>query len=149
METWQSIAAALKRWDFLDSTDLMEAYLHIPILLRHRCFLRFCYGLQHYQYRALPFGLMPLPWVLTKVLVAAVAHLHQQDVFLYPTPRQHPDSLFIENTGVLGCSSNCVLFQDLGFVINLSKSSLEPVQGIKHLGLWLDTVSFRLYLAQE
>lgn len=40
----QSILAGMQEGDFLTSIDLMEAYLHIPILFEHRQFLRFCYG---------------------------------------------------------------------------------------------------------
>lgn len=34
------------------SVDLQEAYLHIPIRTAHRCFLRFTYANQDFQYRA-------------------------------------------------------------------------------------------------
>lgn len=44
METWRSIVASLQRGDYLTSVDLTEAYLHIPILEKHRKYLRFCYG---------------------------------------------------------------------------------------------------------
>lgn len=49
---------------------------------RHR--LWFCYGSHHYQYRALLFGLLAAARVFTKILMAAVAHLCLQGVFLYP-----------------------------------------------------------------
>ncbi|XP_039217701.1 uncharacterized protein LOC120316322 [Crotalus tigris] len=66
MQTLQSI---------LCSVDLMEAYLHIPILPDHRRFLRFCYMGHHFQYKGLPFGLLSAPRVFTKILAVLAAHL--------------------------------------------------------------------------
>lgn len=64
--------------DFLASLDLQEAYLHVPILMAHRRFLRFCFQGEHFQYWALPFGLASEPRVFIKVLVVLLAHLHLQ-----------------------------------------------------------------------
>lgn len=61
--------------NFLVSIDLMEAYLHVPILPAHHQFLRFQYAKGRYQYRALPFGLASTPRCFTKVLAALAAHL--------------------------------------------------------------------------
>lgn len=68
---------SLEKNNFLTLADLSEAYLHIPIFPDHQKYLRFCYDLLHFQYRALPFGLMAAPRVFTKVLVALVAALRQ------------------------------------------------------------------------
>ncbi|XP_070803767.1 uncharacterized protein [Pituophis catenifer annectens] len=73
-----SILQGIRPNDFLVSIDLMEAYLHIPILPKHRQYLRFSYAGKHFQYRALPFGLASAPRVFTKVLAVVAAHLRQQ-----------------------------------------------------------------------
>ena len=40
-------------------------------------------------------------------------------------------------------------FQDLGFVPNLAKSQLEPVQRIQHVGLSRDSVNFTVSVPEE
>lgn len=50
METWRSIVALLHKGDYHASEDLTEAYLHIPVLAKHRRSLRFCCRKSHYQY---------------------------------------------------------------------------------------------------
>lgn len=59
----------------MQSLDLTEAYLYVPILPLHWQYLRFQYVGHHYQYRALPFGLSSVPRTFTKLLAALVAHL--------------------------------------------------------------------------
>lgn len=74
MQSLQSILESIQEGDSLTSIDLMEAYLHIPILSAHQRFLRFCYTNQHYQYRALPFGLSSVPRTF-KIMATLSAHL--------------------------------------------------------------------------
>lgn len=149
METWRSIAAALRKGGFLAFIDLEEAYFHVPIFPAHRRFLRFSYGSLHYQYRAIPFGLRSALQVFTKILVAVVAHLRLRRVFLYP----YLDDILIRSSSRMQALQDVNLtvscLKSLGFVINLAKSSLDPVQGIEHLGLWLDTANFRVSLSRE
>ncbi|KAJ6666435.1 hypothetical protein lerEdw1_000710 [Lerista edwardsae] len=54
-----------------------------------------------------------------------------------------PQSATLEDVRLTG---NC--HQDVGFVVNFSKSSLTPVQSIEHLGLHLDMRAFQLYLSR-
>ncbi|XP_061478779.1 uncharacterized protein LOC133382992 [Rhineura floridana] len=84
MESLHSITESLHEGDFLASIDLKEAYLHVPICIAHRKFLRFAFGHQHFQYRAMPFGLSSAPRVFTKVLLILVAYLRTQGVHTYP-----------------------------------------------------------------
>ena len=70
METLRSIIQALHQGDWGVSTDLRDAYLHLPIFVHHRKYLRFCVKDQHFQFRAMPFGLAVAPRVFTKVMAA-------------------------------------------------------------------------------
>nr|XP_056713107.1 sodium channel protein type 5 subunit alpha-like [Euleptes europaea] len=84
METLRSILDALQLDQYFTSLDLKEAYLHVPIHLSHRRFLRFCYNRKHYQFKALPFGLNSAPRVFTKILVTLVALLRQEGITVFP-----------------------------------------------------------------
>ena len=56
----------------LFSIDLQDAYLHIPIVKHHRCFLGFVWHNVPYQCKVLPFGLATAPrvfMVLTKPIL--------------------------------------------------------------------------------
>lgn len=140
---------ALEQGDLMASLDLSKAYLHVPIQRSHRCFLHFAYGNYHYQYKALPFGLTAAPSLFTKLLIAPVAVLRQWGDQVYsclddilvksPTPQQAQEEV--------KTTMDCL--RQLGFVINLEKSSLTPRIRIEHLGLWIDKESFRVAISTE
>lgn len=48
LEMWKSIVASVQKGDYLASVELMEAYLHILILKKHRRYLSFCYRKFHF-----------------------------------------------------------------------------------------------------
>nr|XP_056700805.1 zinc finger protein with KRAB and SCAN domains 7-like [Euleptes europaea] len=66
METLRSIVEPLLPATFMAAVDLKEAYLHIPIHPLHRRFLCFAYAQEHFQFKALPFGLSSVPRVFSK-----------------------------------------------------------------------------------
>ncbi|XP_013923000.1 PREDICTED: uncharacterized protein LOC106549784, partial [Thamnophis sirtalis] len=82
MQSLQTILGCITQGNLLTSIDLKEAYLHVPIHPAHRKFLRFQFANQHYQYRALPFGLSLAPRTFTKLLAAIAAHLRSLPVRL-------------------------------------------------------------------
>ena len=56
---WQLI----QHGDYAFSIDLQDAYLCIPIVKHHHCFLHFVWHNVHYQWKVLPFGLATAPRV--------------------------------------------------------------------------------------
>ena len=75
METNRSIRASIPGL-WTTSLDLSDAYFHIPISPSFRKYLRFVWDNRVFQFRALPFGLSAAPLVFTKIMQAAIAHLH-------------------------------------------------------------------------
>lgn len=63
--------------------DVQDAYFHIPIIKKHRKFLRFMIGSHHYQFKVLPFCLKFVPRTFTKCMAVANAHLHKRKFFVY------------------------------------------------------------------
>ena len=57
METLRSVIQSLNIGDWVFSIDLSDAYLHVPIHLESRKYLRFAIEGKVFQYRALPFGI--------------------------------------------------------------------------------------------
>ena len=68
MESAESIRRSLPRDAWVTSIDLVDAYFHIPIHRGYQKFLQFQTRDTIYQFRALPFGLSPAPWVFTKIM---------------------------------------------------------------------------------
>ena len=62
---------------FMASIHLTNAYFSIPIAEEHRCFLRFVWMDELYQFTVLPNGLSSAPRIFTKVLKPVYAHLRQ------------------------------------------------------------------------
>lgn len=124
MESLKSITEALQLGEYRASLDLKEAYLHVPFLPIHRLYLRFCVADQHFQYRALPFGLSTPPRVFTKVLVNIVAHLWMKGIHIHP----YLDNLLVCSHSKEQCLIDLRLkmqcLQTYGFVVNVEKSVL-------------------------
>ncbi len=141
-----SILRDLQQGMWMISLDLKEAYLYVSIIPQHRKFLRFALKDQHgilcvYQWRMLPFGLATAPRVFTELLAPIAAHLHLRNMSMYP----YIDDIFhaqISRESVIMTQDTSVhLHLQLGFVINLAKSSLIPSQVMTHLGAWIDTLN--------
>ena len=67
------------------SIDISDAFLHIPIRLSHRKFLRFSVADQILDFKALPFGLTTAPRVFTKVVsaIAQFMRINRVSILIY------------------------------------------------------------------
>ena len=109
------------------SRDLCDAYFHIPIHNRSRKFLRFHFQNQIYQFRALPFGLSTAPMEFTCVVTEVKLMAQSQDKRIH----QYLDDWLIRAPTRESChqgTQSLVIYQELGWVVNLQKSELEPKQ---------------------
>jgi hypothetical protein len=134
METPEKIRSAMLPNDWVTSLDLSDAYLHIPICPKHRKFLRFAYQGRVWQFRALPFGLAPAPWLFT-FLAEQIKVLAQRsgiimDVCLddWLLRSQSKEVLISQTRWIL---AKCVY---LGLQVNMEKSELIPAQDFVLLG---------------
>jgi hypothetical protein len=134
--------------DWMFSTDLADAYYHIPIHPTSRKFLCIRWRGKVYRYTVLPFGLSIAPWVFTKVVrpvitfcrrlgVAVVAYL---DDFLWADDEKHIATLVQFATTLLAL---------LGFDVSTSKSELTPAQILKFLGLLINSNLFEFSIPAE
>ncbi|KAF7239825.1 Ran-binding protein 17 [Varanus komodoensis] len=149
MTTLQNILPLLGRGDWSASLDLKDAYFHISIHPRHRCFLRFAVASEIYEFKVLPFGLATAPRVFTKCMAPVCAHLRLRGIRIY----LYLDDWLLVSKTKEGFSSavdaTCALLQDLGLCINQQKSSLLPTQTINFIGTWLDSTVTRVFLPQD
>ena len=134
MDTLSKVLNLVKQNDWAFSLDLSDAYLHIPIFLKHRKYLRFCIQGTVYQFRVLCFGPTSSPRIFTKIISVVAAHLRKQSIRM----AVYLDDWFSVN------QSKEILFHDqekmanllvrLGFIINAEKSELTPSQNITYIG---------------
>ncbi len=82
MLTQRCIFQCVRPFDWFAAIDLKDAYFHVPILPRHRPFLRFAFEGRAYQHKALPFGLSLSPRVFTKVVEAALVPLREAGIHI-------------------------------------------------------------------
>ena len=134
METLRSIIRAMEIGDWVAALDLKDAYLHIPIFPPHRKFLRFCIENQHFQFKAMPFGLATAPRVFTKVMAAVGGYLRMKEVHIF----MYLDDWLLKSREPMLLVSHLDftlrLLMDLGLVVNLEKSHIWPSQMITYLG---------------
>jgi hypothetical protein len=138
METPSTITAALRQGDWTVSIDLTDAYLHVPMHPSAWKYLRFTLGERVFEFRALPFGLSPAPFVFTRMMsiVSQVAHKRLLHLFLYLD-----DSLMRNTTRfrlLVQIPLLTEIFDLLGFLRNERKSCLIPSQQFIFLGVYYD-----------
>ena len=112
----------------------------------HRRWLRFQWQNLTYQFDTLPFGLSSTPFVFTKLLKPVVAVLRQAGIRLV----LYLDDMIIMAKSVHEAQTNLAsamhILTALGFILNLKKSVLSPVQRIIFLGFLLDSCTMTISL---
>ena len=144
METPETIRTSLLQGEWVTSIDFKDAYFHIPIQEQSRKYLRFYVQGRAYQFKALPFGLSTVPLqftVITKEVKLMAIHqgirIHQylDDWLVRARSRQ----ICLQHT-----QSLVKMCQDLGWLVNLEKSELEPKQVLDFVGYQFDLRSGRV-----
>ena len=135
METPETIRISLEQGEWVTSLDFSEAYFHIPIHTRSRKYLRFHLQNQSYQFRALPFGLSTAPMEFTCVVKQVKLMAQSRGIRIH----QYLDDWLIRAPTKESChqgtQSLLTLCQELGWLVNLQKSELEPKTGVQICGL--------------
>ena len=144
METPETIRTSLQQVEWVTSIDFKDAYFHIPIQEQSRKYLRFHVQGRTYQFKALPFGLSTAPLEFTVIVkeVKLMAihkgiriHQYLDDWLVWAI--SHQDCLQHTRTLVKMC-------QDLGWMVNVEKSELEPKQVFDFVGYQFDLRSGRV-----
>lgn len=149
MQPLRSILGCIREGDLLQSVDLREAYLHVPIHPVHHKYLCFAYANRHFQYRAMPFGLSSAPQMFTKLLVAVAATVHMVPVCMLC----YLDDILILSSSPSQAAEGSVMvihiLQSHGFTLNLVKSHLQPTTRILHLEAVIDSMRGQVYLSPD
>ena len=124
METPETIRTSLLQGEWVTLIDFKDAYFHIPIQEQSRKYLRFHVQGRTYQFKALPFGLSTAPLEFQEVKLMAIhqgirIHQYLDDWYV----RARSQQICLQHTQIL-----VKMCQDLGWLVNLEKSELEPKQ---------------------
>ena len=138
MTTLASIRQCLSPGAWFASVNLEEAYYHVPVHRSFRRYLVFRIGTDTYRFRAMPFGLGVAPRIFTKLVNVLISQLRAAGVYVIA----YLDDWLIWDDSQRACQikvAKCLApLEDRGFVMNIAKSSLEPVQSIKYLKIIWD-----------
>ena len=141
METPETIRTSLQQEEWVTSLDFSDAYFHIPIHFTSRKFLRFHFQNQSYQFRALPFGLSTAPMEFTGVVKEVKFMAQSQGIRIH----QYLDDWLIRAPTKESChqgtQSLLALCQELGWMVNMQKSELEPQQVFDFVGYQYDLLN--------
>ena len=122
IETVKSVRQSIMYNDWAVSTDLTDAYVHIPIHPISRKYMRFVYDHQVFQFTALPFGMSLSPWVFTKLMNVIAPQLRLRAVSLFSYLDDWLIRDLIRNRLISHARSPLQMVQNLGFIPNLKKS---------------------------
>ena len=134
METPESIRASLGQGEWVTSVDLQDAYFHIPIHPQSQKYLRFAHRGQVYQFVALPFGLATAPSVFTQLAKEVKLMALSRDIRIHV---YLDDWLIRAQTPAQSKSHTQTMLQlveQLGWLVNLPKSELNPTQDFEFVG---------------
>jgi hypothetical protein len=127
--------------DWMFSTDLEDAYFHIPIhpdSLKHLCFR---WRNVTYCTNVLPFGLGLAPWIFTKTLRPLVRYCRTLGISMMA---YLDDFLWAAQEGDIQPLVDFVraLLARLGFAVSDKKSEWTPTRVLLFLGLLINTEAF-------
>ena len=144
METPETIRTSLQKGEWVTSIDFKDAYFHIPIQEQSRKYLRFHAQGQTFQFKALPFGLSTAPMEFTVIAKEVKLMATQKGIRLH----QYLDDWLVRSTSHRACLQHTqVLVQlclQLGWLVNIEKSELDPKQVFNFVGYQFDLQSGRV-----
>ena len=144
METPETIRTSLQQGEWVTSVDFKDAYFHIPIQEQSRKYLRFHVQGRTYQFKALPFGLSTAPMEFTVIAKEVKLMAIHKGIRIH----QYLDDWLVRATSPQTCLKHTQtlvkMCQDLGWLVNLEKSELEPKQVFDFVGYRFDLRSGRV-----
>ena len=144
METPETIRTSLQKGEWVTSIDFKDAYFHIPIQEQSRKYLRFHVQGQTYQFKALPFGLSTAPLEFTVIAKEVKLMATHKGIRIH----QYLDDWLVRATSHQVCLQHTQdlvkMCRELGWLVNLEKSELDPKQTFDFVGYQFDLKAGRV-----
>ena len=149
MDTLADVIEMIHPLCFFVTVDLKDAYFSVPVRPEERCWFRFIWKENHYQFTCLPQGFTSAPRTFTKLLKPLLAHLRSRGIVV---------ACYIDDLIFMAPSCEILIVQvkyalslidGLGLTIHPDKSMLCPSQIVEYLGFILDSVNMTVTLAPD
>lgn len=122
------------------SVDLKDTFLLVPIILKHRKFLRFLFKGVQFRYNCLPIGYSQASRSFCKCMEMALEPLRSKGI----RPLFYQDNLIVIASSKESMALQTALLVKhlclLSFAINWGKSTLLPSQSIIYLGVHMNSL---------
>ena len=144
-----SALSLIKKDSFLVSLDIESSFSHLAVRPGSQKYIIFLYRDRILKYVCLPQGSSISPVSFVSVTKYLVKCLRKQLVHIF---------IYVDDTLIVGSSVSGLLedlkitidlFERAGFLLNYSKSQLQPTQQIEFLGFDIDTVAYTISLTKE
>ena len=149
MEDISTLKDLIQPNNWMIKLDLKGAYFCVPIHKDHQKYFRFQWINSIKEFSCLPFGYGPAPRRFTKLFRPVLALLWKMGMRLVI----YIDDIIILNQSRMALlqDTDTVIFslQCVGFVINWTKSQLEPTQSLECLGFLVNSVLMTLALPEQ
>ena len=138
----------LQEGDYMCKLDMKDAYFSVPLHQSSRNYVRFSWSGNLSEFLCLYFGLRTAPRIFTKLLKIPVSVLRRKNIRIL---------IYLDDMLIMGQTMEEILLsrdtvnfllQHLGFVLNLEKSILNPVQEIDFLRVTINYLKMCLSLPQ-
>lgn len=135
--------------DFLTSIDLKDAYFSVAIHPDFQGYLSFFWGGHYFAFQCLPFGLSSAPMVSTKVMKPVAAAIRSKGIRIL---------IYLDDILILACTCQegrehtkyvFDVLTDIGFIVNIKKSCLNPQKAAIYFGFEIDTLHMTISLPQD
>ena len=144
----------LKQGDFMTTSDLDSGYWHIPLHEEYKKFVGLHYECDngeiiYWEYNVLFLGLKDAVWIFTKMLIPHKQYLRSFGIRcqIFIDDQRVMSSSFEKNKAEDKFAQET--FSKAGWLVNHKKSSGEPKQSLKFLGLVNNTEEMRYYVPDD
>jgi len=139
MENMRTVQDLIEKEDWMTKVDISDAYFHINIRKKDRCWFRFRWKGKTWQFRSLPQGLSSAPRIWTAVLKEPARWLRAKGIRIVI----YIDDILIlsrsEKRGQEEAKEVFNLLTNLGFRMLEKKCVLKPAQEMEFLGYTINS----------
>ena len=149
LERMKQLKELLQKGDLLVKIDLQDAYLAIPLHQQSQNLVKFRWQRTLFQFLVMCFGIGPAPRVFTKVLKVPISVLRRLNIrlLIYLDDR----ILMAQSLTEIKIARDTTIFllEQLGFIVNLKKSVLNPTTFLEFLEVMINSETLTLQLPQK
>ncbi|XP_050292960.1 uncharacterized protein LOC126733621 isoform X1 [Anthonomus grandis grandis] len=149
LEDHRTVLRLLHHNNYLAKIDLKDAYFLLSMQKKYRKYLRFKFRNVMYEFNSLPFGLSVAPFIFTKIMKQVAGFLRKLNILLI----FYLDDILLLADSKSQCIKNIKtttqLLENLGFIININKSVLQPEQTINFFGFSFNSASLKISLPEK